>query len=90
MNDYKETNLIATNEEVAVKVPLVQNAVEDWFNVTNCAGFCDHFIRAVVGHRKFDQDKRNYLLSGFVTVSDEAYALLVCENNLEKWVEMYK
>ena len=81
MNDYKEDNLIATNEEVAVKVPLVQSAVEDWFDVTNCADFCDHFIRAVVGHRKFDQDKRNHLLSRFVTVSDEAYALLVCENN---------
>ena len=90
LNDYKETNLIATNEEVAVKVPLVQKPVEDWFDVTNCADFCDHFIRAVVGHRKFDQDKRNHLLSRFVTVSDEAYALLVCENNLEKWVDMYK
>ena len=38
----------------------------------------------------FDQDKRNHLLSRFVTVSDEAYALLVCENNLEKWFDMYK
>ena len=75
---------------MAVKIPLVQNAVEDWFDVTNCADFCDHFIRAVVGHRKCYQDKINYLLSGFVTVSDEAYALFVCENNLEKWIDMHK
>lgn len=90
LNTFKETNFISNNEEVAERIPLLQMVVEDWFDVTDCSMFCDHFIRAVVGHRKFDQDKRNCLLSTFVTVSDEAYALLVCENNLEKWIDMYK
>jgi hypothetical protein len=90
LNDFKETNAIATHDEVVAKVPLVKHSVEEWFAQAGCSEVCDHFIRAVVGHRKFDQDKRTYLVSTFVTISDEAFCLLVCENNLEKWLDMYK
>ena len=38
---------------------------------------CDHFLRAVVGHRRFDCDKKESILSNWITVSDEAFAMLL-------------
>ena len=72
------------------KVPLALYEVDEWFSKSNYADFCNHFVRAVVGHRKFDQEKAKVPLSSFVTVSDEAFALLICENNKEKWLDMYE
>ena len=53
--------------------------VEGWCDKSDYGKFCDHFLRAVV----------NIMLSKLSTVSDEAFALLVCENNMERWIDMY-
>ena len=49
----------------------------------NQSKFCDHFLRAVVGHGRFDCDKKESILSNWITVSDEAFAMLVGENNID-------
>ena len=73
LNEFKETNAIATHDEVVAKVPLVKHSVaEEWFAQADCSEVRDHFIRAVVGHQKFDKNKRIYLVSTFVTILDEA------------------
>jgi len=42
----------------------------------------------VVGKRKFDKSSYKYLLSRYVSVSDEAFALLIFENNYDRWLDM--
>ena len=61
----------------------------EWINKGNQLKFCDHFLRAVVGHRRFDCDKKE-ILSNWITVSDEAFAMLVGENNIDRWIDMYR
>lgn len=62
----------------------------EWINKGNRSKFCDHFLRAVVGHRRFDCDKKESILSNWITVSDEAFAMLVGENNIDRWIDMYR
>ena len=47
--------------------------------------FFDVFVKRVVGVRKFERHATKHLLSEFVTVTDEAFALLVYENQEERW-----
>ena len=52
--------------------------------------FIEFFIAPVVG-KIFYKDKRcEKLVSEFVSVSDEAFALLIFENNYETWCDMIK
>ena len=90
LDEFKESEMIATNDEVIARIPMANLKAEEWFGLVDYSSFSDHFLRAVVGNRKFDQDKRSCLLSNLVTVSDEAFAILVCENNIEKWIDMHK
>ena len=62
----------------------------EWINKGNRSKFCDHFLRAVVGHRRFDCDKKESILSNWITVSDEAFAMLVGKNNIDRWIDMYR
>ena len=51
--------------------------------------FCLHFIEAVVGSAKWKQCKASQQLRKFVTPSDEAFAMVVYENNFARWYEEY-
>ena len=50
--------------------------------------FVSSFVAPVVGKRKFDKTSYKYLLSRYVSVSDEAFALLIFENNYDRWLDM--
>lgn len=50
--------------------------------------FINYFVKPVVGKRKFDDSSVKFLLSRYVTVSDEAFALLTFENNYDRWLDM--
>ena len=50
--------------------------------------FLEYFVSAVVGKKVFKQFKCEKLLSEFVSKSDEAFALVVLENNLDTWTDM--
>ena len=52
--------------------------------------FINYFVKPVVGLRKFDGNCFKFLLSRYVTVSDEAFALLTFENNYDCWLDMAK
>ena len=50
--------------------------------------FVDYLLSAVIGKRVFKVQKHKSLLSTYATVSDEAFALLILENNFDRWVEI--
>ena len=52
--------------------------------------FVDYLLSAVVGKRIYKSQKHKALLSTYTTVSDEAFALIVVENNWERWVDMHE
>jgi hypothetical protein len=84
------TNASTDNKEEIIAISGIRvSSVEQWLEKANWDPFSDHFLRACVGHRRFDTDKRQSLLSKWVTISDEAFALLVIENNIDRWIDMY-
>ena len=50
--------------------------------------FATFFIAPVIGKRTFDKTSFKYLFLRYVSVSDEAFALMVFENNYERWIDM--
>ena len=50
--------------------------------------FCDHLLGAVTGMKKFAKASRSRWISNIATISDEAFALVLLENNYEVWVDM--
>ena len=50
--------------------------------------FAIHFLSVVIGWKKFENYCWKHALSKFVTVSDEAFALLTFENNYDCWLSM--
>ena len=44
-----------------------------------------HFVSVVVGKKEFDNYSWKFGISKFVNVSNEAFALLIFENNYERW-----
>lgn len=79
------------------KVPSIRNLVTlrkdvngiDWNE--HYMYFCDKFLRCVVGLQTYKRQWRlvNCRLSDIVTESDEAMALLLLENNEQKWLDEY-
>jgi hypothetical protein len=51
--------------------------------------FCSNFMEAVVGSTNWKRNCARLLLSKIATVSDEAFAQLVYENNFCKWNYMH-
>ena len=49
--------------------------------------FCMYFLPIVTGRLNFRQDRVIMAISDIATVSDEAFALLLLENNWDKWKE---
>ena len=51
--------------------------------------FCTHMVSSVVGVKHWLTNFRKSPLSNFVSVSDEAFALVNYENNLLRWQDMF-
>ena len=51
--------------------------------------FVSQFLPAVVGSRCWNANYRKNTISSFVTVSDEAFALVNMENNYARWQDMF-
>ena len=54
------------------------------------ADFVVFYISAVIGLRRFEKNKCRKPYSDYVTVSDEAFAVLTIENNWLRWMDMAK
>ena len=52
--------------------------------------FVDYLLSAVVGKHVCESCKHKALVSTYTTISDEAFALIVVENNWERWVDMHE
>jgi hypothetical protein len=68
--------------------------IDNWLTLRNnehgwYTKFFEVFIVHVVGAAKFRNKVATQFVSSFVTVGDEAFALLVLENCEEKWMDMY-
>jgi hypothetical protein len=50
--------------------------------------FIEYFVSAVVGKTFYKVNKCQKLLSEFTTISDEALAILILENNFDTWCDM--
>lgn len=59
-----------------------QNPSSLYFN------FIEYFISSVIGKNYYKYHKRDKLMSQYVTVSDEALAILIFENNIDTWIDM--
>jgi hypothetical protein len=68
--------------------------IKDWLTMRNDVGgmytiFFEKFVVQVVGVARYRSKVSSQFLSSFVTIGDEAFALLVLENCEEKWVDMH-
>ena len=52
--------------------------------------FVDYLLSAVVGKQIYKSRKHKSLVSTYTSISDEAFALIVVENNWERWVDMHE
>jgi hypothetical protein len=52
--------------------------------------FIESYVSVVIGKHKFRQNVRTKMISDFVTVSDEAFTLLILSNNEEVWPYLLK
>ena len=59
-------------------------------DVTVFKYFMDHYVSAIVGKQKFKKVSELKVISSFVTVSDEAFALLTVKNNQEVWPAKFR
>ena len=51
--------------------------------------FLEDYVSVVIGKNYFRRKSKHMLLSSFVTISDEAFALLTIKNNEEVWPVQY-
>ena len=51
--------------------------------------FCTHMVSSVVGVKHWVANYRKSPLSDFVSISDEVFALVNYENNLDRWLDMF-
>jgi hypothetical protein len=49
--------------------------------------FCDKFVSLVVGRHDWKSRESTEMISSMATVSDEAFAILIFENNYDVWTE---
>ena len=68
----------------------VNKVLKMWQDKTgNYADFIDYILSAVIGKRKYRENKCVKLLSNYATVTDEAFGILVLENQYDHWVDMH-
>src|SRR5687767_14558934 len=58
--------------------------------ITMYCDFVTFFVAPVVGKKRFESLCHREPLSNFVTISDEALALLIFQNNYDRWLDMGK
>jgi len=51
--------------------------------------FLEYFVSSVTGKNHFKYHRCDKLLSEYVTVCDEALAILIFENNIDTWKDLY-
>jgi hypothetical protein len=51
--------------------------------------FCSHFLEPVVGATKWKANRITRALRKFATPSDEAFGMVVYQNNYQKWLQMH-
>lgn len=59
-------------------------------NQGHYANFVEYFLSAVIGKQDYNKVKHKSLLSSYATSSDESFALIVLENNIERWIDMHE
>lgn len=62
------------------------NIRQEWYK--KYIEFANNFISIVVGKKRFDNLSSKFSFSEFVSISDETFALLIFENNYERWLTM--
>ena len=67
----------------------VHNGMEKTWNPIYI-DFCENFLPAVVGKRLWDDVKKQHLISDIATEADEAFALVIFENNETRWHQIYE
>ena len=50
--------------------------------------FIEYFLSAVIGKSEYKLNCCDNLLSQYATICDEAFAILVFENNIDAWMDM--
>jgi hypothetical protein len=50
--------------------------------------FVEYYVSAVIGLRHFEKYKCTKKYRDYVTISDEAFAILTIENNWDRWMDM--
>ena len=50
--------------------------------------YLDNILQLVAGKRKWKRDKHNQLVTEAVSISDEAFGMIVLENNWSRWSNM--
>ena len=79
----------AMREERTEHCPTYEDFVARHKNPSNYMYFIDKFVRRVVSCQYFGGFCETEKLSKFVTVSDEAFALLVYENQEKRWEALF-
>ena len=90
MSSYADI-LALTDGTLVSNMPVTPETLEDRYDKPNYPiykDFVSFYVSAVVGVRKFDRNKCHVKYSKYVTVSDEAFAVLTLENNWKRWSSM--
>jgi hypothetical protein len=85
--------LYYTEDKTVEDMPVNPETLEERYKRKNWPiykDFCSFFVSGVVGIRHFDRNKCQKQLSKYVTISDEAFAVLTLENNWSRWSCMAK
>ena len=82
--DYYKT--CQENERDLITLPEIMELRKDTRGLY--FGFIEYFVSSVVGKNHYKFNRCDKLLSEFTTVSDEALAILIFENNIVTWKDM--
>ncbi len=79
-----------TGEIKAVKKSINLDQIMEMQQAENYAyfNFVEYFVSSVIGKSCFKQNCCDKPLSQYATISDEAFAILIFENNLDAWIDM--
>ena len=78
------------NTRILTELPSLQRVKSLRDDVVAYGWFCTIFLPCVIGTKEWQSHYRRHELGEFVSTSDEAFALVNYENNVERWLDMYK
>jgi hypothetical protein len=90
MSSYADI-LALTDGTLVSNMPVTPETLGDRYDKHNYPiykDFVSFYVSAVVGMHKFDCNKWHVKYSKYVTVSNEAFAVLTLENNWKRWSSM--